>query len=330
MIITKTPYRISFFGGGTDYPAWYMNNGGIVISSAIDKFSYITVKPITSIFDYKYRIRYYYREEVSKINHIKHPVVRECLKLFKIREGLDIIHHGDLPARTGLGSSSAFSVGLILALSKLKNNTISKKDLALCSINFEQNILSESVGSQDQVIASYGGFNKIIFNKKNIFKVNKINISDTKLKILNQWCQLIYTDSTRSAQSIAKRKIKNINNNFNLSKMKEICNEAIRVFKNSSDKEFIYEFAKLLNMQWELKKKFEKSTTNPILDKLYANALKYGSIGGKILGAGGGGFFLLITNPKHHSKVVKLLKVKQVNFKFNPTGSEIIFNEKVV
>ncbi len=326
MIIVRTPYRISFFGGGTDYPEWFNKYGGSVISTSIDKYSYITLKPITAIFNYKYRIRYYFREEVKKIDNIKHPVVRECLKQIKHKSGLDILHHGDIPARTGLGSSSCFSVGLIQALLSMNSIQISKRELAKKTINFEQNILKESVGSQDQIAASYGGFNKILFKSKNEFNVKKINIAPKKKELLNDWCQLIFTGIERSSQKITAKKINNIKkNNSNLFKMMEICNEANELLSSKYKKNFINSFADLLNKQWELKKNFEKTTTNKYIDNIFDKALKSGSIGGKILGAGGGGFLLLITDPKKQKSVADTLKLKQVKFKFESEGSKMIF-----
>ena len=323
MITVKTPYRISFFGGGTDYPDWYNKNGGSVISSSINKYSNLIINPLDDIHNFKYRIRYYYNEMVKDVNSIKHPVVRECLKFYQNNKSLDIIHHGDLPARTGLGSSSSFTVGLVHALSHLNIKKFSKRKIALDAIYIEQKILKEFVGSQDQVIAAYGGFNEIKFNKKNTFKVLPLEISNNKINILNSWSQLVFTGILRPASKFAKRKIMNIKNNYNLDQMMELNKEAKKVIIECNDKDFIYEFGKLLNRQWELKKSFEKSTTNNLINLIYEKAILNGGIGGKILGAGGGGFFLLISPPKYQKKIIKNLNLKSIDFKYSDTGSEL-------
>lgn len=325
MIISKTPYRISFFGGGTDFPDWYRKYEGSVISTTIDKHSYIILRKLPKIFDYNYRIRYYEREETKNINSIKHPAVREAFKLFNIKEGLDLTHHGDLPARSGIGSSSSFSVGLLHALSFLKGEIYSKNDLAKKSINFEQNILNEAVGSQDQVAATYGGFNKIDFSLKNEFICNQIPISESKLKILETHIQLYFTDVTRESSEIAKKNIDNIKHNKNyLKEMKEIVNEALGIISSKSNKNFISNFSSLLNEQWQIKKKLEKSITNDYLEDIYSNAMKLGALGGKILGSGGGGFFLFFINPDKQDYITKKLKMKSVKIKLSNEGSQII------
>ena len=325
MIISKTPYRISFFGGGTDFPDWYKEHGGSVISSTIDKHSYIILRKLPIIFDYNYRIRYYQREETKNIQSIKHPAVREAFKLYKIKDGLDLTHHGDLPARSGIGSSSSFSVGLLQALSVLNGTLYSKKDLAKNSIHFEQKILKESVGSQDQVAAVYGGFNNIDFSLKNEFICHSMPIHDKKIKLLEKHIQLFFTNVTRESSTIAKKKIDNIKNNKDyLNEMKSILEEAKKLILVKSSRNFISNFANLLNEQWVLKKKLEKSVTNNYLDSLYQKAIKYGAMGGKILGSGGGGFFLFLIPPDKQDIVKKKLQMKNVQVKLSKEGSEII------
>ena len=190
MIISKTPYRISFFGGGTDFPAWYNRHGGKVISTSINKYSYIVIRNLPKIFKYKFRIRYYFREETNSKNKIKHPVVRELLKLYPNIKNIDITHHGDLPARSGIASSSSFSVGLINSIYALQNKKINKKKLSKQAIFFEQKILRETVGSQDQVITSYGGFRVINFEKDSI-TTNLIKYKNT-VNELEKWCQIFF------------------------------------------------------------------------------------------------------------------------------------------
>ena len=202
MIISKTPYRISFFGGGSDYYSWYKKNGGKVLSTTIDKYIYISCRKLPKFFDHKYRIVWSRIENVKKVEKIKHKVVKNILLHNKINDGLEIHYDGDLPSKSGMGSSSSFSVGLIKALNEFKNIKLSKIQLANKAIYFEQKILKEVVGSQDQVAAAFGGFNKILFNKKGGIKIKKIN--SKHLKPLNSNLLLIYTGIQRNAEKIAK------------------------------------------------------------------------------------------------------------------------------
>ena len=204
MIITKTPYRISFFGGGSDYPQWYKKHGGSVLSTTIDKHIYITCRYLPDFFKHKYRIVWSKIEMVKNVNQIQHPAVKKMLKYLKINKGLEIHYDGDLPARSGMGSSSCFVVGLMKALYKIKNTEISNIDLTKRSIYFEQNIMNEIVGSQDQVVATYGGFNKIIFNKNGSINVKKIKFTKN-LKLLNRNLVLIFTGINRTAHYIAQK-----------------------------------------------------------------------------------------------------------------------------
>jgi D-glycero-alpha-D-manno-heptose-7-phosphate kinase len=187
MIIIRTPFRISFFGGGTDYPAWYQENGGSVISTTINKYSFLVLRKLPNIFDYKYRIRYYEKEETNLVDDIKVPVIREAIKFMNIPYGLDITHHGDLPNRTGIGSSSSFAVGLIHGLSVLEGQNFTKRDLASKSIHLEQNILKESVGSQDQVAAAFGGLNRIDLR----FKLSLIVAQQLHFNLLGNFLSIL-------------------------------------------------------------------------------------------------------------------------------------------
>jgi D-glycero-alpha-D-manno-heptose-7-phosphate kinase len=323
MIICKTPYRISFFGGGTDYPQWYKNNKSIIISTTINHYSYITVKNLPKIFNYKYRIRYYYREEAKNLKSIKHPVIKTVLKYLKINTGLDIVHHGDLPARSGIGSSSSFTVGLLKVLYNYKNITLSKKELAKKSLFIEQKILRESVGSQDQVAVAYGGFNRIDFYK-NKFVCKKLLISQGKKKTLEKYIQLFFINQ-RNSQNVEKNKIIKINDHKVYNKqITKLTFEAYNLLI-SRNKNFIKDFGELLNQQWELKKKLSKKISNKYINSLYNKAIKNGAIGGKILGAGGGGFLMMIVPPTKQKKVSKILKLPKVKVKFENLGSSIIY-----
>jgi D-glycero-alpha-D-manno-heptose-7-phosphate kinase len=325
MIISKTPYRISFFGGGTDYPKWYRNNKSTIISSSINHYSYITIKDLPQIFKYKYRIRYFYREEAKNLRSIKHPVIKAALKFLKIKNGLDIVHHGDLPARSGIGSSSSFTVGIINALEAYKNNYLTKKRLTEKSLYLEQKILRESVGSQDQVAVSYGGFNVINFHKKK-FSCKKLNLTKSKKKQLEEYIQLFFIKN-RDSKNIEKIKINNIYKNREYNK--EIKNITVKAYKllKSNKKNFIENFGKLLNQQWNLKKNLSKKVSNKYIDAIYSKAIENGAIGGKVLGAGGGGFLMLIIPPTKQKKISKLIKLPKVKLKFEDLGSKIIYKK---
>ena len=327
MIISKTPYRISFFGGGSDYPSWYLKNGGSVLSTTIDKHIYITCRNLPPFFDHKFRFVWSHIEKVKLINQIKHNAVREMLKYFNIKNGLEIHYDGDLPARSGVGSSSVFVVGLMNLLNNFEGKIIKKKNLAKKSIFFEQNILREIVGSQDQIAAVYGGFNKINFKKNGDFVVNKLNIEQKKMLNLNKNLLLVYTGYKRTAHNIAKSYV----NKLKYSKEKHILKilsfvkEGEKILKEGN----LNDFGKLLHEAWLEKKYLSSSITNPSIDAIYNRALRDGALGGKLLGAGGGGFFLFYV-PYHQQNyfLKKMNYLTNVPFKFSFKGSEILFNNK--
>ena len=325
MIITKTPYRISFFGGGSDYPEWYNKFGGTVLSTTINKYLYITCRELPGFFDHKYRIVWRKIEMVKDINQINHHAIKGILKYYKFNKGLEIHYDGDLPARSGMGSSSSFVVGLINALFKLNKNNLDKKELAKKSLFIEQKILNEMVGSQDQIAAAYGGFNRIFFNKNNSFKLKKIK-TNKNLKLLEDNLILIYTSINRNAHDIASGYVKNLKSTKK-DYIKEIIDhveEGEKILKSKN----IDDFGRLLNSAWNIKKQLGKSITNNKIDELYDYALKNGALGGKILGAGGGGFLLLYMKKKDRINFLKKnKKIINIPFKFSDTGSEIIFKE---
>jgi D-glycero-alpha-D-manno-heptose-7-phosphate kinase len=325
MIIVRTPYRISLFGGGTDFPSWYKKNQGMVIAGSINHYSYIILKKLPEIFKYNYRIRYYKREEVKKISEIKHPVVRELIKLSNVKSNLDITHHGDLPARSGIGSSSSFTVGLIHALETFCEKMPNKRQLALNAINLEQNILCENVGSQDQITASFGGFNKIKFGGPQEFICENIPINDEKIKTLEDWSIMIYTNKIRLSEIIETEKIKNLNKNYDLNnKILDITKEAEKILLSNKSK-WIVEVGKLLDEYWSIKKKLSKNISNDFFDNIYQIGKKNGAIGGKLLGAGGGGFMLFIAPPNKHGLILnKLKKFPLIKFRFEMLGSQVI------
>lgn len=325
MIISRTPFRISFFGGGTDYPAWYNKNVGMTISTTINKFSYISIRSLPAFFNFKHRIRYYKNEEVNLLDKIKHPVVREAMRLLNIENGLEIVHSADLPARSGIGSSSSFTVGLLHALSTYKNKMLTKRELAIKAINLEQNIIKESVGSQDQTIAAFGGFNFTEYNKTNTFDVNNIFTTNQRKKSLEDNLILCFSGFTRNAKTIAKQQILNIpKKDRELNKIIDITIQAKKILTN--EKISLDDFGSLLNEHWYLKKKLSKNITNLNIDKIYNTAIKAGAIGGKLLGAGGGGFFVFYARKEDHEKIINSLKnYLIIPFRFDNNGSQIVY-----
>jgi D-glycero-alpha-D-manno-heptose-7-phosphate kinase len=324
MIITRTPYRISFFGGGTDFPSWYNENNGKVISTSINKYSFIIVRNLPEVFKHRFRIRCYYRQEADYKNKINHPAIRELLKLHKNIKNIDILHHGDLPARTGIGSSSTFSVGLIHALHAMEKKKIDKGKLSKLAIFFEQKILKESVGSQDQYIAAHGGFQIISFEKKKIS--SKLISNNIIVNELEKYCQVFYLGRRKNANDIEKKKFNFIDQKKKtiLKDMMFITREAEKIIHSQNKSNFL-NFIKLLDNQWNLKRMIDRSVSSNKIDEMYEFAKKNGAISGKILGAGSGGFFLLLTPPKLQSSIKKKLKLPMINIKFEKTGSQIIF-----
>src|SRR5579862_5247696 len=296
MIITRTPLRVSFFGGGTDYPVWYKENGGAVLSTAIDKYCYITCRRLPPFFDYVSRISYSKVENVSDNNAIEHPAVRGCLQFLDVRDGVEIHHVADLPARTGLGTSSAFTVGLLLGLYALSDRMRDKYALAQDAIHVEQDVLQEAVGAQDQVAAAYGGFNHITFQVDGTVDVKPMLAAPDRLAELQSHMVLFFTGFSRTASEIAKEQVKETpKRKTELTTMLQMVDEAVDIVRN--DRREIREFGSLLNEGWNLKKALTNKITNPQIDEIYEAGLNGGAIGGKLLGAGGGGFMLFFVPP---------------------------------
>jgi len=324
MIISRTPFRISFFGGGTDFPAWYEENSGAVLSTTIDKYCYISCRKLPPFFEYKHRIVYSRQEMVNEIDDIIHPAVRETFRFLDIQTGLEIHHDGDLPARSGLGSSSSFTVGLLQALYALKGEMVTKKRLALESIHIEQEMIKEHVGSQDQVAAAFGGFNKITFNGNHNIDVVPITISDKKLQNLQSHLMLFFTGFQRNASEIEEKKIKQIKKKkASLELMHNMVDEAIKILNKEGD---ISGFGKLLHENWKLKKTLSGDVSTDIIDDIYDTAMNNGATGGKILGAGRGGFMLFFVKPEDQDRLrISLSDLLYVPFRLDTTGSQIIF-----
>lgn len=325
MIISRTPFRVSFFGGGTDYPAFYEENGGAVLSTSINKYCYVICRYLPPFFDYKYAIRYRKREETKSISEIQHPSVRECLNFLNFDRGVEIQHNADLPAMSGLGSSSAFTVGLLNALYALKGKMTTKRQLALDATHVEQDRIKESVGSQDQTIAAFGGLNKIEFGGPRKIMVYPITIDQDKLNSLQDHFMLFFTGFPRNAADIAAEQVrKTPEKQKELKAMMEMVDEALSILNGSQDR--LMDFGKLLHETWKIKRSLTQHITNPFIDEVYEAAMESGALGGKLLGAGGGGFMLFFVKPELQRKVKeKLGKLLYVPFRFESLGSQIIY-----
>jgi len=326
MIISRTPFRISFFGGGSDFPAWYNEHGGVVVSTSIDKYCYLICRYLPPFFDYNYRIRYTKREETKMIDEIQHPSVRECLRFLDFsKKGVEIQHNADVPAMSGLGSSSAFTVGLLHALYALKGQMIGKRQLALEAINIEQNYIKENVGSQDQAAAAFGGLNKITFSKQRGVEVSPLVMDDARLQYLQDHMILFFLGFARVSSEIAQEQIHNIpNNGKKLAQMMEIAEHAGDILCSKSDN--LHEFGALLNDGWRLKRTLAANITNNFIDTVYQSAMDAGALGGKLLGAGSGGFMLIFARPEDKARIKEKLKdLLCVPFHFETLGSQIIF-----
>ena len=323
MIITKTPYRISFFGGGTDLNQWFSENGGAVISTSIDKYCYISCRYLPKFFDHKFRFVYSQIEDVLEINDIKHPAIKGLLNHLDWKEGIELHHDGDLPARSGLGSSSSFTVGMLNALYAIRGKYISKNELAKQAIHIEQKILKENVGCQDQIAAAYGGFNKIEFYGEDSFKVSPIIIPDERLNKLQDNLLLFFTGISRFASEIEKSKIVNFSSKkIELTKMHEMVDTSIDILVNQKNN--IDDFGFLLNEGWQYKKSLSNLVSNNEVDEIYTSAIKSGAFGGKLLGAGGGGFILFYAPKEMHQNIINNLKhLIHVPFKFENLGSTV-------
>jgi D-glycero-alpha-D-manno-heptose-7-phosphate kinase len=324
MIISRTPFRISLFGGGTDYPAWFREHGGAVIGTAIDKYCYISVRRLPPFFDHKSRIVYSQVELVNKACEIKHPAVRGILSDMDIAEGLEIHHDADLPARSGLGSSSSFTVGLLNALHALRSKMISKRDLAREAIRIEQEVLKENVGSQDQLWAAYGGFNRIEFFSDGTFSVAPIILPPDRRAELCRSMMLFFTGFSRFASDFAKDQIANMKSRKSqLRTIRSMVDNAIDVLLDTDTP--LRELGELLHDSWRLKRELSVNVSNREIDEIYEAGRSAGAIGGKLLGAGGGGFMVFLVDPDKREQVSERLKnLVHVDIGFDTDGSKIV------
>jgi len=321
VVISRTPYRISLLGGSSDYPTWLKNHSGMVISTTIDKHLYVSVRKYPQLFGVKYRIVWSHVENATSCEEILHPVVRAALPFCGIQDGVEIHYQGDLPSKSGMGSSSSFTVGLLNALHTYSGKQLGKEELAREAMWLEQDILKENVGCQDQVAAAYGGMNVIQFHNSG-FEVEKFNIDSDELQ---RWLMLFYLGMGRMSSTITKELVENIP--YREFEINSIIQQAIegRKFLENGEWE---EFGILLDEMWTCKKRLAKRVSNPDIDRLYASAIAKGALGGKLLGAGGTGFFLLCVPPERQDAVkLALSHLTLVPFKFEGEGSKILLEE---
>lgn len=326
MIITRTPFRVSFFGGGTDYPAWYREHGGAVLSTTIDKYCYILARYLPPFFDHKYRIRYTKREEVKTIDEIEHPKVREALKLLNVERGIEMTHTSDIPAMSGMGSSSAFTVGFLHALHALEGRIVPKRELMLHAIHLEQDLVQENVGSQDQTSAAFGGFNRIEFKGHHDISIHPITVPLTRLEALENRLMLFFTGFSREASKIVGEQITNIpQKHRELETMRCMVDKAVLILQNQQAS--LDDFGRLLHETWLLKKGLSSQITNPAIDAIYDAGMTSGALGGKLLGAGGGGVMLFYVQPESREKVKDALRgLVHIPFRFEHLGSQVVYH----
>lgn len=324
MIISRTPYRISFFGGGCDYEPWYSKHGGAVLSTTINHHAYITVRYLPPFHPEKSRIVWSKIEAVKDNDDIEHPSVRAVLQHLKITDGVELHHTGDLPARSGLGSSSTFTVGALNALSVLQGKKFNKAGLALEAIYLERDVMKENVGIQDQIAAAYGGMNHTQIFQDGSYIVSPV--PDARLKELQDHLLLFFTGVSRTASNIAAEQTRNTasgENDSQLRKMQDMVGYGIEILTGTKD---ICEFGKLLDWSWRLKQSLASNISTGLIDVMYNRALNAGAIGGKVLGAGGGGFMLFFAKPEDHDKIrVALSDYLHIPFKFENEGSKVIY-----
>lgn len=327
MIITRTPYRVSFFGGGTDYHGWYQEHGGTVLSTAINHYCYLSCRFLPPFFEHKSRVVWSQVEHVTEHADIKHPAVRAVLDYLDIKRGVEIQHQGDLPARAGLGSSSSFTVGLLNAMYGLREQMSTARQLACEAVHVERDLLKEHVGVQDQIAAAHGGFNKINILPNGHFSVEPVMLPQGRLHELQSHMMLFFTGVSRSASAVAGDKIKAIGSKqAELTEMQLMVDEALNILADGRD---ITDFGRLLHESWQLKRGLASSIAPEFVDDIYNRARAAGAIGGKLLGAGGGGFMLFFAKPDHQQAIFDALHhLLYVPFEFESAGSTVIHFEE--
>ncbi|TAN51734.1 MAG: kinase [Rhodospirillales bacterium] len=325
MIIARTPFRISFFGGGTDYPSWYLQHGGSVLSATIDKYCYVTCRHCPPFFDFRHRIVWSMIETVGNTGDIQHPLVRAVLDDlgFNGHQGVEVHYQGDLPARTGMGTSSSFAVGILKALHALKGRMIDRHELAQEAIRIEQDVLKETVGSQDQMAAAYGGLNRIDFRQDGAIVVEPVILNAERIAEFENHLMLFYTGTSRLASEVAKTVVAGFSQNHErLIRMQGMVGEALSVLTGNGP---LSPIGRLLDESWSLKRQLSPQVSNSTVDTIYEKAKAAGALGGKLLGAGESGFMLFFVPPERRADVKwALVDLLNVPFRFSWGGSSII------
>lgn len=328
MAISRTPYRVSFFGGGTDYPEWYLKNGGAVLSMAINRYCYIVGRHLPPFFGIRHRVVWSHIETVNAISEILHPAVRAGLETmgYSDEQGVEIHHQGDLPARSGIGSSSAFAVGLINVLHAMRGRSANKRDLANAAIRLERETLNETVGCQDQVASAYGGLNVIRFGTDGAIDVIPVDLAGEIQAKLEGWLMLFYTGTTRLSSALAKQLVNNFDQKAkHLTRMHAMVDEGARFIRRGQ----FENFGSLLNEAWQLKRGLTDNVSTEGIDKVYADAISAGALGGKLLGAGGAGFMAFIVPPDRQAAVrATLSHLLYVPAGIDFTGSTIVYRQQ--
>lgn len=325
MLIVKTPFRMSFFGGGTDVKEYYEQYGGAVLSTTFDKYCYLICRYCPPFFEHIGKLVYSKIETFNELQEIGHPIVRETLKRYNLKD-IQIVYDADLPARSGLGTSSAFSVGLLNAIHSMRGEFIDKMSLAKEAIYVERILCNESGGVQDQIACSFGGLNKLIFNSNN-FDVIPIIMTRERNKLFSDSLILFFTGFVRNSSDILKDQIKNTKEGGSITKqLKEMCDlvdEGVRILTGTGD---INDFGRLLDHTWQLKKSLSNRISNNHIDEIYEKAKKAGAIGGKVLGAGGGGCVLMFVPPYKRSSVINSLSpLMHIPFEFETGGTRVVY-----
>lgn len=326
MLISRAPVRISFFGGGTDYPEYFLNHGGAVLATAIDKFSYVTASPFLShLFDYSVRVSYRKVELVKTLDEMEHRVFRECLKFCDLDKDIELHNVADLPAFTGLGSSSAFTVSLLQALHSFKGEFVRPLDLAYEAIYVERHLVQDKVGCQDQLMAAMGGFNLVEFRTEQDIIVNRVTMTPQRMAEFEQHLFIVFTGIRRKAADVVEKQLKRVGDNTDtLKKMRQMVDQGWDILTGNQD---LSAFGKLLDEAWQAKRSLDQGISNGDIDQMYQRGREAGAWGGKLLGAGAGGFMLFFAPPEVHPKLATTFKDHQLlSVKINAPGSQLIFS----
>ena len=323
MIITQTPFRMSFFGGGTDMESFFREHGGAVISTTFDKYCYVNVRHLPCFFEYSTELSYSRIERVTELDDIEHPAIRNAMKMLDMHE-IRLTYEADLPARSGLGTSSSFAVGMLNAFYALKGKYADKKKLADETIYLERVLCNEAGGWQDQIAASYGGLNRINFNKDGTYDVCPVIIHPNRKNSLNDNLLMFFTGFTRlSSEMQQKNKVGYEEHIEQLKQMLELVDEAERILVD--DNEDLDDFGRLLDKTWRLKRQTGGAITTNSIDELYERGIRAGALGGKLLGAGGGGFLVFYVQPDKKAAVMDMMKeLLYVPFRFEDGGTRVI------